>query len=704
MTSCLRFSSYVLVAFSLSLVIGCKGDTGEAGPEGPQGPEGPPGETPGPDIELEPDGLVGLVMEPNMRPVPGGTVYLVPAADVEALAETEIDLFASPMDTAALENDEPLEDLIETNGDAYAQAEVDESGVYRFEALPDEDDFGYFVVWISDVDDAEHLPGGDSSNVAIATASLIGMQLDIRVSSQPSETATYVGSSTCMGCHGLHSTTRTAHNVGLQVPGSRSILQDVEPWPSFDDGLARFDAGTTLYYFDCDSSSPSTHGDPSICKVDDQDPGSNVSFEINLRRNLTVPLGVLGAYEVEMARTGAIPQVYEVALTYGGALGKQQYLMRRGDPGSLTYFVLPLQYNYEGDPSNGTEVGDGSAEDWPWRDYRSDLWFDFDNATDPNPFIEPQNAESFDNNCAGCHFTGYELRGSDADGWSARAVVDAGGAFDYDGDGRPELINVGCEACHGPGSDHLMPSPNGRLIISPSSLTPGRQAMLCGRCHSRPLGIGAGATGLPLSESNQMPMPGIRRADYAVDHTTRVSGNPDDDFFGSGDAFGHYQQYSDHIRSAHYRNPERLVTCSGCHSPHANDSDIAATDTSGNPNALCTTCHSPSNSPDLYPLIDHVATVTGTLENREHDNLGPFLCTDCHMVPTAKSGAAVPALLDTLRDDDSEPRWQYFWNDTASHRMTVTRWRDFSGRPDQPIAFTNECGFCHGRFLPNTLP
>jgi predicted CXXCH cytochrome family protein len=637
-------------------------------------------------------------MEPNLRPVPGGTVYLVPAEDVEALAETQIDLFASPSDTAALDNDEPIEDLLDTNGDEYAQATVDESGVYRFESLPEEIE-SVFVVWTPAEDDPEHLPGGDSSNVAFTTASLIGMQMDIRVSSQPSASATYVGSSTCMVCHGLHSTTRTAHNVGLQVPGVRSILQDIEPWPDFDDGLARFEVNTTLYYFDCDASSPSTPDDPSNCKVSDQDPGSNVSFQINLRRNSSVPLGVLGAYEVEMIRSGATPQVHEVALTYGGALGKQQYLMRRGDPGSFSYFVLPLQYNYEGDSGNGTEVGDGSSNDWPWRDYRSDLWFDFDNPSNPNPFIQPENDESFDNNCAGCHFTGYELRGSDEDGWSASAVVDSEGAFDYDGDGRPELVNTGCEACHGPGSDHLMPAPNGRHIVSPGLLTPGRQAMLCGRCHSRPLGIGAGATGLPLSESNQMPPPGIRRADFAVSYTTRVSGDQDEDFFSSGDAFGNYQEYSDHIRARHYRNPERLVACTGCHSPHANAADIAATDTSGNPNSLCTTCH--SGLADEAQVEAHIAEVTGVVF---HDGRGPFLCTECHMVPTAKSGAAIPALLDVLTEQAAEVAYQYYWNDIASHRMTVTRWTDFSGRPDQPIAFTNACGACHGASLPNPTP
>ena len=171
----------------------------------------------------------------------------------------------------------------------------------------------------------------------------------------------------------------------------------------------------------------------------------------------------------------------------------------------------------------------------------------------------------------------------------------------------------------------------------------------------------------------------------------RVSGAPED-FFPSGDALAHYQQYSDHIRSAHYRNGSRLVTCAGCHNPHANDSDVAATDTSGNPNALCTTCHA-----DIEPVAQHAAEVTEVPGHASLEELfGPYLCTDCHMVPTAKSGASVPALLDDL----GSPPVQYLWNDIASHRMTMTRWE--GGQPEQPIAFTNECGECHRELLPNT--
>lgn len=189
-----------------------------------------------------------------------------------------------------------------------------------------------------------------------------------------------------------------------------------------------------------------------------------------------------------------------------------------------------------------------------------------------------------------------------------------------------------------------------------------------------------------------MPAPGIRRASFAAEHTSRVSGAPEA-FFDSGDARASYQEYSDHLRTRHYRNASRLVSCTSCHSPHANDADIAATDTSGNPNALCTTCH--SGLADPASLDEHVALGVG---NTVHDGFG-LLCTDCHMVPTARSGAAVPALFDS--GSGSTLDVQYFWNDVASHRLTMTRWQDIGAPIDQPVAFTNECGTCHTNLLPN---
>jgi predicted CXXCH cytochrome family protein len=266
--------------------------------------------------------------------------------------------------------------------------------------------------------------------------------------------------------------------------------------------------------------------------------------------------------------------------------------------------------------------------------------------------------------------------------------------MDFDGDGRLDEINTGCEACHGPGSDHLEHRPQGGYIVSPSLLTPGRELMICGRCHSRPKGIGAGGTDAPLSEQNLMALPGTRRADFALNYTQRVDGvplNPDGtpkNFWSTlddADSKSHHQQYSDFIRSHHYRNPFGLLTCTSCHDPHGNDENrnqllIAADD-----NAICARCHT-----DKLPIRAHVDEATGN----EHNNVAEedFKCVTCHMVGTATSGAQSQEL---LYPDDSA----YFWGDIAGHRFE-SQPTSLASDPGQPVPATNACGTCHVTFVP----
>ena len=115
----LMFQVCLSAGLALSLVA-CDGSTGATGPEGPPGEPGEPGEpgspgSPGepggPPLEVGPDELAGRVFDATVLPVGNGTVYLIPAADVAELGQTPIDLFLSPEDTAALEVDEPLDDL-----------------------------------------------------------------------------------------------------------------------------------------------------------------------------------------------------------------------------------------------------------------------------------------------------------------------------------------------------------------------------------------------------------------------------------------------------------------------------------------------------------------------------------------------------------------------------------------------------------------
>lgn len=695
-----RLLQLARICCELICLAACSGPAGPRGAQGAPGEAGPPGETGAPGvmgergatgpagpageasdapewIELESDGLVGLVRDGSRTLLSTGRVVLVPASAVAALAQQPLDLSLPPSEVKTLAIDEPLEDLLDQHVDDYAQAELRADGSYRFTSLPEG---AYFVVWLPAADDSGHLPGGSACRVASDRSSLIGRRLDLRVSAVPSSAATYVGSSSCFSCHGRQRIMRTAHRVGLQAAGMRGVFQDIHRWPEIDAGLSAFERSTTLYYYDCDTN----RAGAAKCKVSDVDPrtaspDAAVRFELQLARD---PSAARGGYSMQLInRSGPGTASYPVSLTYGGALRRQTYLARVGvGGGRSSVFVLPLQWNATGSTNNA------SFEDWPFRDLHSDQWYDF--ATDQ--LKRPELTQSFDNQCAGCHFTGMTLEGDADSGYRAHAVADPNGDYDYDEDGRPEEINIGCESCHGPGSEHIEDSVRGRHIVSPSLITPERELLLCGACHSRPAGKGGSSGEAPLSSDGLMPRPGLRRGEFAERFTTRVDISADH-VFASGDSRAPHQQYTDFVRTTMARNGSVLMTCSSCHDAHGSDEHEHDLHAAASDNAACTACHS---GEQFTAPRGHVQQTTGFIHDGTEDTF--LRCTSCHMVRSVAAGARKRELLDNLPRQSTPV--QYYHGDIASHRFKVTR-RDQAEL--QPVAATLECGFCHGQDLVN---
>ena len=88
--------------------------------------------------------------------------------------------------------------------------------------------------------------------------------------------------------------------------------------------------------------------------------------------------------------------------------------------------------------------------------------------------------KDFDNKCVGCHSVGYEQPGG-----SVMGKFQYPGTFYVTGSDQPfelqkNLVDVGCESCHGPGSKHIaVPSRDGKpqhIIVDPD-------ATQCGTCH-----------------------------------------------------------------------------------------------------------------------------------------------------------------------------------------------------------------------------
>ena len=124
--------------------------------------------------------------------------------------------------------------------------------------------------------------------------------------------------------------------------------------------------------------------------------------------------------------------------------------------------------------------------------------------------------------CIGCHVTGY-------------AAATKTGAQN----------GVGCEACHGPGSEHITGPDRKATIINPKNLDPAKQAMVCGQCHS----VGKDPSGAYAHPVTFRPGDDLTKAFVDAKPT----------------AGGRNQQYSEFIQSKH---AQLGLTCISCHDPH----------------------------------------------------------------------------------------------------------------------------------------
>lgn len=319
---------------------------------------------------------------------------------------------------------------------------------------------------------------------------------------------------------------------------------------------------------------------------------------------------------------------------------------------SATFGVAPLQQFL-------LDAVEGRVQVLPWafdtrpRSEGGQRWFDLypeasTDPADPLHFLRP--AQNWNHVCADCHVTGFRkrfdaLRGKFASRW--------------------EELGVGCEGCHGPGSDHVRwtgtqggregaaagtgredalglsarlderrgivwaidPATGNAVRSAPRRSS--RELDVCAQCHSRRGAISEDyVAGEPFLDHYRPALlePGLYHAD----------GQQRDEVYG----WGSFLQSRMHAKG---------VTCSDCHDPHSGGLRAEG-------NALCASCHAPAK----YATPAH------------H-----------HHAPTSSGSACVACHMPTTTYMEIDPR--------HDHSLRVPR-------PDQAVALgvPDACESCHG--------
>jgi predicted CXXCH cytochrome family protein len=194
--------------------------------------------------------------------------------------------------------------------------------------------------------------------------------------------------------------------------------------------------------------------------------------------------------------------------------------------------------------------------------------------------------------CDGCHSVNYDIQTK-----------------------RPTEWNVGCERCHGPGSEHVR-DPRPSNIVNPARLDYVQANDTCLQCHSQ---------GKPLRNPIQgqyydWPVgfhQGLNLRDFWELEEHKL-GDTNFMHFADGTAHKNRMQGNDFVQSVMYT---RGVTCFSCHDVHGtgNTAELVRP-----VQELCTTCHGPNspNGPHAASIEAHTHHARGSRGSE---------CVACHM-------------------------------------------------------------------------
>lgn len=472
--------------------------------------------------------------------LPGFEDFTLVAVGVAGGSTTNVSLALTPGGTAPgtiggtvlMANGDPLAGATVTVDGGTATATTAADGTF---ALADVTP-GFVFIQATPPDPALFLPGETRRSVYVRAGTSV-MGVEIRVSGRPSDAATYVGSTACATCHGATVTAEhaSAHYRSLTPDSSRIINPELFPAvggtvATGQTGLDPAGGATMVAIYACQNTSgvySFKFGGTADCTV--------------LTDGTLVP--VAGTYGGE--GDGGVDDVPNLGTW------KQRFFARLDDVPAAAGWVYTAGRDLDWliIPAQITQSGDGGAR---WGGYHGNDW--------------TNRGRTFSRKCAGCHVVDLDIE------WDAAGLVTS---FGY------RELNIGCETCHGPGSDHVAAPGATRAnnIVSSRNLTAEAMNGACGMCHAADAGSSvdpSGWFGYPYNAGNAalvgggLYVPGVYDpADYVRGYgVARADGGGFDAWPDARHGMAHRQQVPMLAASVHGNNPYLRLTCADCHNTH----------------------------------------------------------------------------------------------------------------------------------------
>lgn len=204
--------------------------------------------------------------------------------------------------------------------------------------------------------------------------------------------------------------------------------------------------------------------------------------------------------------------------------------------------------------------------------------YSFDDGRYQFTWRDRNQARIYEVSCIGCHVSGFDLGGFEAD---RNQPLEA---FTAD-------LGVGCESCHGPGSAHVAAPRTVGLIVDPAELTTDQQVHLCAQCHIR---------GTSTRHTDRQDAIDFQPGDNILDHLKPVPvrwGEGTDRVAADGKAAASRQQFMDH-----YLGTKANLPCTTCHVMHERDSHGALL--RADITEVCARCH--AGDPVEYDTMEAI--------------------------------------------------------------------------------------------------